>query len=935
MSPARRRRMTRRAAAREHDGGVAETPGVTNHNRQNDYLQYTQHFSREGESVISDLSVRNSMTKSKHGPMRAFVRATRDVNKPAAASPLAPSSAPSAPHHRPNYCRIHLCFVHGCRRLTMNPEFLAKDSKLSKISLKTFSMVKLYFNLCLDEMSIRRHVSRNKSKEKFEGLVDFGRPTDCQDNEEQASNALVFMLDVVRMRRAVKTHPLSSLQVRKTYGALTSASQDVILICQTAEKISCLRTASVRNSMTKSKHGPMRAFVRATRDVNKPAAASPLAPSSAPSAPTTAISTVFSVHSICWIVCALREICVQLCHSTRHIFILQRLCVYNAICRTHVLLYKSAFLYICSGIAYRYILLYMGQNNTLLNFRPHIIRKNFSEIPYDYIEEEGFENTLSPRRGEIADEKTVDPSASVVRTTRIVRVSRPTYRKATGPDCAGWAEEESKGEAAGDAKHHLTGMMIPSSTQSSTETTTTLAYSAPVTTSGGFNSVPRSAPIASATTSHSAIRPANRPEGRPIRSPAGEDSRQTAPSRTTSARPINGNPERDLWEATNALIHARAWAEAADAAAWRKQREAEKAMQDAKEAAAMARRAALIAAEATEQARLAAAEADEAEKAVTEAATRRRYAERQALTGQRVVLGCLFQDVKLIRTDDSINLQAWTCFNCWQDDHERINCRKKQTRDFCYNCGRIGVHLPECPRCGEGYVRWLARHPEKKAFATKPSQAPKPEIRRPGPKVLVPPKAFLDRYPDEPERNHYDSIRNALRDVDLVTQVKILKGYFPKGASTSKAKRFDSATQNVAGALSPATAISHKSRACDRCTSTTTAVYDLLRCWRRLAMKSTLRDARSCTELMYAAETDLRITLLKYDDENLENDEILGYFTMYSFCYQLSESDVPSNYGRKHLCIYAYRARCCTHRARKTELKIETQSTTITTTSHL
>uniref|UniRef100_A0ABD2WYE5 THAP-type domain-containing protein n=1 Tax=Trichogramma kaykai TaxID=54128 RepID=A0ABD2WYE5_9HYME len=53
---------------------------------------------------------------------------------------------------------------------------------------------KLYFNLCLDEMSIRRHVSWNKSKEKFEGFVDFGRPTDCQDNEEQASNALVFML---------------------------------------------------------------------------------------------------------------------------------------------------------------------------------------------------------------------------------------------------------------------------------------------------------------------------------------------------------------------------------------------------------------------------------------------------------------------------------------------------------------------------------------------------------------------------------------------------------------------------------------------------------------------------------------------------------------------------------------------------------------------
>ncbi|CAB0035616.1 unnamed protein product [Trichogramma brassicae] len=271
--------------------------------------------------------------------------------------------------------------------------------------------------------------------------------------------------------------------------------------------------------------------------------------------------------------------------------------------------------------------------------------------------------------------------------------------------------------------------------------------------------------------------------------------RQTAPGRTTSAHPIN--VERELREATNALTQAKAWAEAADAAAWRKQREAEKAMKDAKEAAANDRRAALFAAEATEQARLAAAEADEAEKAVTEAVNRRRYAERQALTGQRVVLGCLFQDVKLIRTDDSIDPQARTCFNCWQDDHERINCRKEKTRDFCFNCGRIGVHMPECPRCTEGYVRWIGRHPEKKASATKPSQAPKPEIRRPGPKVLVPPKAFLDRYPNEPERNHYDRIRKALKDVEMLTQVKILKQYFPNGAPTSEAKRFDPATQNL------------------------------------------------------------------------------------------------------------------------------------------
>uniref|UniRef100_A0ABD2WY43 THAP domain-containing protein 9 n=1 Tax=Trichogramma kaykai TaxID=54128 RepID=A0ABD2WY43_9HYME len=53
---------------------------------------------------------------------------------------------------------------------------------------------KLYFNLCLDEMLIRKHVSWNSSTQKFEDLIDVGRPTEGQDNEEQAANALVFML---------------------------------------------------------------------------------------------------------------------------------------------------------------------------------------------------------------------------------------------------------------------------------------------------------------------------------------------------------------------------------------------------------------------------------------------------------------------------------------------------------------------------------------------------------------------------------------------------------------------------------------------------------------------------------------------------------------------------------------------------------------------
>uniref|UniRef100_A0ABD2WYZ9 CCHC-type domain-containing protein n=1 Tax=Trichogramma kaykai TaxID=54128 RepID=A0ABD2WYZ9_9HYME len=59
-------------------------------------------------------------------------------------------------------------------------------------------------------------------------------------------------------------------------------------------------------------------------------------------------------------------------------------------------------------------------------------------------------------------------------------------------------EEEFENEAAGEAKHPTVGMTIPTgapnvvtTTQSSTGMATSIAYSAPVTTSGGFNSAPR------------------------------------------------------------------------------------------------------------------------------------------------------------------------------------------------------------------------------------------------------------------------------------------------------------------------------------------------------------------------------------------------------------------------------------------------------------
>ncbi|KAL7306234.1 hypothetical protein TKK_0001671 [Trichogramma kaykai] len=54
---------------------------------------------------------------------------------------------------------------------------------------------KLCFNLEVDEMSIRRHASWNKSEQKFEGYIDLGGLSfHNHESEELASNAIVFML---------------------------------------------------------------------------------------------------------------------------------------------------------------------------------------------------------------------------------------------------------------------------------------------------------------------------------------------------------------------------------------------------------------------------------------------------------------------------------------------------------------------------------------------------------------------------------------------------------------------------------------------------------------------------------------------------------------------------------------------------------------------
>ncbi|CAB0042204.1 unnamed protein product [Trichogramma brassicae] len=43
------------------------------------------------------------------------------------------------------------------------------------------------------------------------------------------------------------------------------------------------------------------------------------------------------------------------------------------------------------------------------------------------------------------------------------------------------------------------------------------------------------------------------------------------------------------------------------------------------------------------------------------------------------------------------------CFNCHESGHGRQQCRRRPMRVFCTNCGRGGVKVHACPRCGKAW----------------------------------------------------------------------------------------------------------------------------------------------------------------------------------------------------------------------------------------
>ncbi|KAL7306594.1 hypothetical protein TKK_0001281 [Trichogramma kaykai] len=73
----------------------------------------------------------------------------------------------------------------------------------------------------------------------------------------------------------------------------------------------------------------------------------------------------------------------------------------------------------------------------------------------------------------------------------------------------------------------------------------------------------------------------------------------------------------------------------------------------------------------------------------------------------RVILkGMLFGDLKPISTDPELDPPADVCHICWQSGHTRMTCKHPIKGIFCNNCGRKGIAIDDCPRCGQKYQEY-------------------------------------------------------------------------------------------------------------------------------------------------------------------------------------------------------------------------------------
>ncbi|CAB0038054.1 unnamed protein product [Trichogramma brassicae] len=109
--------------------------------------------------------------------------------------------------------------------------------------------------------------------------------------------------------------------------------------------------------------------------------------------------------------------------------------------------------------------------------------------------------------------------------------------------------------------------------------------------------------------------------------------------------------------------------------------------------------------------------------------------------------GVMFDGLRPIPTDPTVDPAPRHCFNCWKPGHFRQVCPSAKEHSYCYNCGRDGVDMADCPRCSGAHAEWLER-----TYSAERSQATE-EHRRAYESWR---EATPDRVVSEPRRVDFD-----------------------------------------------------------------------------------------------------------------------------------------------------------------------------------
>lgn len=67
--------------------------------------------------------------------------------------------------------------------------------------------------------------------------------------------------------------------------------------------------------------------------------------------------------------------------------------------------------------------------------------------------------------------------------------------------------------------------------------------------------------------------------------------------------------------------------------------------------------------------------------------------------------GVMFEGLKIIPTDPSLDPPSGVCLSCWERGHIRRQCPTPYRGNFCSNCVRRGVILTSCPCCAEVHTK--------------------------------------------------------------------------------------------------------------------------------------------------------------------------------------------------------------------------------------